>query len=140
MAKKGINWRLWSKVTVGGLFIGVGGPMLTAWLSPSEEELRAKYNPDLRKRSLENRAAAEQDFDEFVTKLKEWSKSDKPIWVVAEEDRERHRQLAIDAGKEKDREAAARREQMKKEAVLGVQPEAPPAKQTTGWSSWIPWK
>ena len=52
--------------------------MLTAWLSPSEEELRAKYNPDLRKRSLENRAAAEQDFDEFVTKLKEWSKSDKP--------------------------------------------------------------
>lgn len=61
-----------------GLFIGVGGPLLTAWLSPTEEELRAKYNPDLRKRSLEGRAAAEQEFDEFVTKLKEYSKSDKP--------------------------------------------------------------
>lgn len=52
--------------------------MFTSWISPSEEELRAKYNPDLRKRSLEQGEQRQQEFDEFVTKLKEWSKSDKP--------------------------------------------------------------
>jgi hypothetical protein len=37
-----------------------------------------KYNPDLQKRSLENRIERQQDFDDFVGKLKEYSKSDKP--------------------------------------------------------------
>jgi hypothetical protein len=37
-----------------------------------------KYNPELQKRSLENRAEKQQDFDNFVMKLKEYSKSDKP--------------------------------------------------------------
>lgn len=60
------------------MVFGVGGPLFTAWVSPSEEEIRAKYNPDLRRRSIEGKAAREQEFDEFVTKLKEYSKSDKP--------------------------------------------------------------
>lgn len=47
-------------------------------LTPTEEELRAKYNPDLLKKSIEMREEREQEFDEFVTKLKEYSKSDKP--------------------------------------------------------------
>lgn len=107
MPKTPINWRLWTKVAIAlvlpnptqpnqtappapvrknprltprhsGLFFGVGGPLFTAWVSPSEEEIRAKYNPDLRRRSIEGKAAREQEFDEFVTKLKEYSKSDKP--------------------------------------------------------------
>ncbi len=61
-----------------GLIVGIGGPLFTAWISPSEEEIRAKYNPELRQRSIEGKAAREQEFDEFVTKLKEYSKSDKP--------------------------------------------------------------
>jgi CBP4 len=60
------------------LIIAVGGPAFTAWLSPSEEEIRAKYNPDLRQRSIEGKAQREQEFDEFVTRLKDYSKSDKP--------------------------------------------------------------
>lgn len=52
--------------------------MFTAWISPTEEELRAKYNPELRKRSIEQGEQRQQEFDQFVTKLKEWSKSDKP--------------------------------------------------------------
>lgn len=52
--------------------------MFTAWISPTEEELRAKYNPELRKRSLEQGEQRQQEFDDFVGKLKEWSKSDKP--------------------------------------------------------------
>jgi len=37
-----------------------------------------RYNPELQKRSLENRQGRQQDFDNFVNKLKEYSKSDKP--------------------------------------------------------------
>ncbi|KAL2209048.1 hypothetical protein CC79DRAFT_1332273 [Sarocladium strictum] len=47
------------------------------WLQPTEEELRARYNPDLRKRSLENQEERQQEFDDFVGMLKEYSKSDK---------------------------------------------------------------
>jgi hypothetical protein len=47
-------------------------------LTPSEEQLRSRYNPDLQKRSLEGREEKEQEFDEFVTRLKAYSKSDKP--------------------------------------------------------------
>jgi hypothetical protein len=61
-------------------FVGcaVGGPALIYYVSPTEEELFLKYNPDLQKRSLENRIGRQQDFDNFVVKLKEYSKSDKP--------------------------------------------------------------
>lgn len=52
--------------------------MLTAYVTPTEEELRSRYNPELLKRSLENREQKQQEFDDFVTKLKEYSKSDKP--------------------------------------------------------------
>lgn len=48
------------------------------YVSPTEEELFKKYNPDLQKKSLENRNQKQQEFDEFVSKLKEYSKSDKP--------------------------------------------------------------
>lgn len=48
------------------------------WLTPTEEELRAKYNPELRKKSLENQEERQQEFDDFVTRLKHYSKSDKP--------------------------------------------------------------
>lgn len=37
-----------------------------------------KYNPDLQRRSLENRAKTQEDFDKFVSNLREYSKSDKP--------------------------------------------------------------
>jgi hypothetical protein len=55
----------------------IGGPALIYYVSPTEEELFLKYNPDLQKRSLENRYGKQQDFDDFVGRLKEYSKSDK---------------------------------------------------------------
>lgn len=48
------------------------------YISPTEEELFKKYNPDLQKKSLERRVEKQQEFDQFVSKLKEYSKSDKP--------------------------------------------------------------
>jgi hypothetical protein len=56
----------------------IGGPALTMWLTPTDEELFQKYNPELQKRSLERRYERQKEFDDFVTKLKEYSKSDKP--------------------------------------------------------------
>lgn len=44
---------------------------------PTEEELFKRYNPELQKRSLENRGKTEREFDEFVRDLKEHSKSNK---------------------------------------------------------------
>jgi hypothetical protein len=61
-----------------GALCCIGGPALIYYVSPSEEELFLKYNPELQKRSLENRIQKQQDFDDFVGKLKEYSKSDKP--------------------------------------------------------------
>ena len=48
------------------------------WVSPTDEELVKKYNPDLQKRSREGRYERQKEFDDYVTKLKEYSKSDKP--------------------------------------------------------------
>lgn len=51
---------------------------MVMWVSPTEEELFLKYSPELQKRSLQNREGTQQDFDDFVGRLKEYSKSDKP--------------------------------------------------------------
>lgn len=61
-----------------GIAVSVGGPALTYWVVPTEEELRSRYNPDLLKKSIEGRAEREAEFNDFVTKLKQYSKSDKP--------------------------------------------------------------
>lgn len=50
---------------------------MVQWLRPSDEELVQRYSPELKKRSQEQGTAKEQEFDDYVTKLKEWSKSDK---------------------------------------------------------------
>jgi hypothetical protein len=56
----------------------VGGPAFVLWVSPTDEELFQKYSPELKKKSLERRFERETEFDDFVGKLKEYSKSDKP--------------------------------------------------------------
>ncbi|KAK1252634.1 hypothetical protein MKX08_003821 [Trichoderma sp. CBMAI-0020] len=117
--KKPFNWGLWIKVLVGGAIISVGGPALTYWVVPTEEELRSRYNPELLKRSLEGREERQQEFNDFVTKLKEYSKSDKPIWAVIKEDEERKKKAELEASRLQKQEAVARREEMRREAGLG---------------------
>ena len=41
-------------------------------------KLFKKYSPELQKKSLERRYERQKEFDDFVTQLKEYSKSDKP--------------------------------------------------------------
>jgi hypothetical protein len=52
-------------------------------VQPTDEELFQKYNPELQKRSLERRFERQQEFDDFVTRLKRDAKSDKPskCWI-----------------------------------------------------------
>ncbi|KAI9716779.1 MAG: assembly factor cbp4 [Candelaria pacifica] len=85
------NYAMWTKMLSAGAVMCIGGPALVYYVTPTEEELFKRYNPELQKRSLENRYERQQDFDNFVCKLKEYSKSKKPIWVVAAEDEERTR-------------------------------------------------
>ncbi|OBT64100.1 hypothetical protein VE03_06267 [Pseudogymnoascus sp. 23342-1-I1] len=84
-APKPTPWRMYAKMTIGGAILCIGGPALTMWLTPTEEELFARYNPELQRRSLENREQKQEEFDNFVRRLKEYSKSDKPIWEAAAE-------------------------------------------------------
>jgi hypothetical protein len=65
----------------GGILC-IGGPALVIWVSPTEEELFKKFNPDLQKRALERRTERQEEFDTFVKQLKEYSKSDKPSMSV----------------------------------------------------------
>ncbi|KAK3713815.1 Assembly factor cbp4 [Vermiconidia calcicola] len=95
----------------------IGGPALIYYVTPSEEELFLRYNPDLQRRSLENRQQKQEDFDNFVNRLKDYSKSDKPIWVEWEQQAAKKRQEGVqaelDRRKAADAEAEARRQEIK---------------------------
>ncbi|KAL2261025.1 hypothetical protein VTK26DRAFT_4787 [Humicola hyalothermophila] len=120
MAKKPFNWWLWTKMLVAGGAICVGGPAFVRYIQPTDEELFQKYNPELQKRSLERRVERQQEFDDFVTKLKEYSKSDKPIWIVQAEEEKAKQKSVADAIKMAE-EIKARKEAMRREAGLPVE-------------------
>ncbi|KAL1876242.1 Assembly factor cbp4 [Diaporthe australafricana] len=121
MPKKPTNWEMWAKMILGGGAIIVGGPAFTYWVSPTEEELFKKYNPDLQKKSLANRAEKQREFDDFVGKLKEYSKSDKPIWVVQAEAAEQEKQMRRLQAKKSAEEERVRRETLRKEVGLSAE-------------------
>jgi hypothetical protein len=49
-----------------------------ASVTPNEGELFKRFSPELQKHNLENRERRQRDYEDFVGKLKEYSKSDKP--------------------------------------------------------------
>ncbi|KAJ5256542.1 hypothetical protein N7478_012646 [Penicillium angulare] len=108
---------LWLKVIAGGIAISVGGPAFVEYIRPTDEELVKRYNPDLRKRSEEQGDQKAQEFDEYVKKLKEWSKSDKSIWYAAQEELDQKRAI-LEAQKAKAKEETRiQREEMRKEML-----------------------
>ncbi|KAK2075256.1 hypothetical protein P8C59_009398 [Phyllachora maydis] len=125
-AKKPFNWWLWTKMLVGGGAICIGGPALTMYLTPTDEQLFKKYNPDLQRKSLERRHERQQEFDDFVTKLKEYSKSDKPIWTVQAEEAAKARQAKIEEDLRIAEGVKARKAEMRKEAGLPPLPAEKP--------------
>lgn len=63
-------------VAAGGICC-IGGPALIYYVTPTEEELFLKYNPELQRRSLERRKEKQEEFDHFVTNLKKYSGTDR---------------------------------------------------------------
>jgi CBP4 len=96
----------------------IGGPALVYYVSPTDEELFLKYNPNLQKRSLENKIGTQQDFDNFVVKLKEYSKTDKPIWEAAAEVEKNRREESMAEQKKLMEEMRRRKDEMRKEVNL----------------------
>ncbi|KAB8069408.1 assembly factor cbp4 [Aspergillus leporis] len=107
----------WIKMFVVGAVICVGGPALVQSIRPTDEELFKRYNPELQKRSLEEGDRRAQEFDDYVNRLKQWSKSDKSIWFAAQEQQDQMRsQAAVQRNQAKD-EAKLQREEMRKELL-----------------------
>ncbi|KAI1436907.1 CBP4-domain-containing protein [Xylaria sp. CBS 124048] len=106
----------WLKMAAVGGAVCVGGPAFVIWVQPTEEELFQRYNPDLQKRSLEGRYERQKAFDDYVTRLKEYSKSDKPIWVVQEEAMRKEKEEMLRQDFKNAEEAKARKEALRKEA------------------------
>ncbi|KAJ9611989.1 Assembly factor cbp4 [Cladophialophora chaetospira] len=105
--------RGWMYAKMGGVFATccIGGPALMYYLTPAEGEVFKRFNPDLQKRNLELREQRLKNNEEFLTKLIEYSKSDKPIWVVAAEEEKREKAERI----QKAAEALAERDRVREE-------------------------
>ncbi|KAI9863163.1 MAG: assembly factor cbp4 [Trichoglossum hirsutum] len=123
----------YAKMIAAGALLCIGGPALVYYVSPSEDELFKvlgtalpslarlltsgiqRYNPELQKRSLQDREKRQEEFDNFVTKLKEYSKSNKPIWdVAAEEERKGRAKQALEQQRIAE-ELQKRRDELKRE-------------------------
>jgi len=114
MPPKPTNWGLYGKMLAAGALCCIAGPALVYYISPTEEELFLKYNPDLQKRSLERRVVNQEEFDNFVGKLKEYSKSDKPIWDVAAEADRKSKDNRIAEQAKRAEEVRARKDSIRK--------------------------
>ncbi|KAJ5183969.1 assembly factor cbp4 [Penicillium capsulatum] len=80
----------------------VGGNALVKAVQPTPEQLLARMSPEEQQRVLEEGPRKAKEFDEYVTNLKRWSKSDKSIWVAAQEEADaRNAQAKLDRAREK---------------------------------------
>ncbi|CAO1598858.1 Assembly factor cbp4 [Xanthoria calcicola] len=115
MSKAGMYIKMAATFTI----LSVGGPAMLFYLQPTDEELFKRYNPELQRKSLENRQGRQQDFDNFVTKLKEYSKSDRPIWEAAAQDEARTRANSAEEQKKAAAEIQKRRDEIRRQAING---------------------
>lgn len=74
----------------------IGGPSLMYYVTPSEGELFQRFSPELQASNLANRARRQREYEDFVGKLKEYSKSDKPIWEAAADAQRRDKELLLE--------------------------------------------
>ena len=90
------------------------------YVTPAEGELFKKFSPELQKHNLEKRAQRQADYEDFVGKLKEYSKSDKPIWEAAEEARLKAKAEILRRQAEEESEQERLREEIRREAMAGA--------------------
>jgi hypothetical protein len=80
-------------------------------VTPAEGEVFKRFNPELQQRNLAMRDQRTKDYQEFVSQLKEYSKSDKPIWTVAAEAQAKAREELL----EKEAEDRSLQQRMREE-------------------------
>ncbi|RMZ86224.1 hypothetical protein DV737_g150, partial [Chaetothyriales sp. CBS 132003] len=97
----------------------VGAPMLMYYVVPAEGELFKQFSPELQQRNLENRERRQREYEDFLGKLKEYSRSDKPIWQAAAEAQEKARQELLAREKEGAAETERIRAEMAREMRRG---------------------
>ena len=85
-----------SLTPLSGIICCAGGPALMYYVTPSEGELFKRFSPDLQKRNLEARERRTAEYLDFAGKMREYSKSDKPIWEAAEEAQRKKRAEMIE--------------------------------------------
>ncbi|GKT95276.1 cbp4 domain-containing protein [Colletotrichum tofieldiae] len=120
MAKKATNWKLWGK-----MMLGSQRRSLLYW-RPGLHHVGVadgggafqEIQPELQARSLANREKTQAEFDQFVTKLKEYSKSDRPIWTVRDEDIERQKAAQAFEQRRKEAELKAQQAAMRRESGM----------------------
>ena len=88
-------------------------------VTPAEGELFKRFSPELQQYNLENRDRRQREYEDFVTKLKEYSKSDKPIWEAAAEAQEKARQELLRRQQQEERERGEMRRGMREEMERG---------------------
>jgi len=92
------------------------------YITPAEGELFKRFSPELQAFNLANRDRRQREYEDFVGKLKEYSKSDKPIWEAAAEAQRKQNEDAgrrvVSMGREEVErlEAEKRREEIRREA------------------------
>lgn len=83
------------------------------YVTPSEGELFKRFSPDLQKRNLEARERRTAEYLDFAGKMREYSKSDKPIWEAAEEAQRKKRAELVEAERMRDGEEERVRREMR---------------------------
>ncbi|KAF3910097.1 hypothetical protein AA313_de0202959 [Arthrobotrys entomopaga] len=106
-------------MAVASAVLVIGGPALVMYVSPTEEEIFSRYSPELQRKAIAERPRRMKEYQEFLDQLKEYSKSDKPIWVLMEEEAKRKRKDAIRLDRQKKKEEADRRASMLAEQLQG---------------------
>ena len=83
------------------------------YVTPSEGELFKRFSPDLQKRNLEARERRTAEYLDFAGKMREYSKSDKPIWEAAEEAQRKKRAEILEADRVRAQEDERLRREMR---------------------------
>ncbi|KAJ9652309.1 Assembly factor cbp4 [Neophaeococcomyces mojaviensis] len=102
---------MYAKMAAVFLACAAGGPAIMYAVTPSEGDLFKRFSPELQQRNLDMRAERQRNYEDFVEKLKEYSKSDKPIWAAAEEASRKAREDIL----RKEADERSQRERMKAE-------------------------
>lgn len=105
---------------------------------PSTANLEQKWNPELRARNEAMREQRQADHELFVSKMKEYSKSSKPIWVVAAEEEKKEKARIAELARQGDIKLAEAKkaEELELERAQDVGGQNVNARGSKRWSIW----